>query len=290
MHPRRVSGIMKETSLQGGINMFDCLLYPGGKPKALTLSYDDGVFQDVRLAEILRRYGVKCTFNLNSGLDSAGSWEFQGALVRRLDRSEWEKAYRGHEIAVHTRTHPHLEDLSPKELCAELWRDRRELEAHFGRPVEGMALPYGSWNSEVLDVIRKLGFRYCRTTESTRRFDPPGDFLLWGATCRHSDPQLPALADRFLKTGRELALFYLWGHSYEFDGDQNWDVLERFLEKTACRPDTWYASNGEICAYLTAARRLLTGEGFLLNPTDTDLWVRAGGEALRVPAGEWMEL
>ena len=108
--------------------------------------------------------------------------------------------------------------------------------------------------------------------------------LPWSRTdycCRFS------LADRFLKTGRELALFYLWGHSYEFDGDQNWDVLERFLEKTAGRPDTWYASNGEICAYLTAARRLLTGEGFLLNPTDTDLWVRAGGEALRVPAGEW---
>ena len=42
--------------------------FPDFKPKALTVSYDDGVRQDKRLIEILQKYGLKRTFNLNSGL------------------------------------------------------------------------------------------------------------------------------------------------------------------------------------------------------------------------------
>ena len=47
---------------------FDTLLFPGGKSKAFTLSYDDGVVQDRRLAELFRKYGLKCSFNLGSGV------------------------------------------------------------------------------------------------------------------------------------------------------------------------------------------------------------------------------
>ena len=40
--------------------------------KALTFSYDDGVTQDKRLIKILNKYGLKCTFNINSGLFGVG--------------------------------------------------------------------------------------------------------------------------------------------------------------------------------------------------------------------------
>ena len=46
---------------------FDTLLFPGGRNKVFTLSYDDGVTQDRRLVEIFNRYNVKCTFNLGCG-------------------------------------------------------------------------------------------------------------------------------------------------------------------------------------------------------------------------------
>ena len=46
--------------------MMNYMLFPGGKQKALTLSYDDGVQQDIRFIEILDKYGIKCTFNINS--------------------------------------------------------------------------------------------------------------------------------------------------------------------------------------------------------------------------------
>ena len=35
--------------------------------KAVTFSFDDGVLQDVRLIEMLNKYGLKATFNINSG-------------------------------------------------------------------------------------------------------------------------------------------------------------------------------------------------------------------------------
>ena len=41
-------------------------LFPEGKFKALTFSYDDGNVADRRLVEIFNRYGMKGTFNLCS--------------------------------------------------------------------------------------------------------------------------------------------------------------------------------------------------------------------------------
>ena len=51
-----------------------------GKNKAITFSYDDGVTQDIRLIELLNKYNLKCTFNINSELLSkkiSGSMYFE---------------------------------------------------------------------------------------------------------------------------------------------------------------------------------------------------------------------
>ena len=60
--------------------------FPDGKSKALTLSYDDGVEQDIRLMELLEQYQVKATFNLNSGLYAPeGTVYPKGTIHRRMD-------------------------------------------------------------------------------------------------------------------------------------------------------------------------------------------------------------
>ena len=38
-----------------------------GKYKALTFSFDDGNFDDICLIKIMNKYGLKGTFNINSG-------------------------------------------------------------------------------------------------------------------------------------------------------------------------------------------------------------------------------
>lgn len=81
------------------------MMFPGGKRKALTFSYDDGVEQDRRLVALLNRYGLKGTFNLNSGIQTyANCWENSGVEIHRLNALGLGSLYRGHEVAVHTLT------------------------------------------------------------------------------------------------------------------------------------------------------------------------------------------
>ena len=74
------------------------------KKKAFTLSYDDGISQDIRFVELLNRYGLKCTFNLNSGIQTgASTWIGQNdTRISRMNMTGLRELYAGHEIAVHT--------------------------------------------------------------------------------------------------------------------------------------------------------------------------------------------
>ncbi|MDR1599257.1 MAG: polysaccharide deacetylase family protein [Oscillospiraceae bacterium] len=218
-----------------------------GRMKALTFSYDDGVEQDVRLIDILNRYGMKCTFNLNSGQASpSNSWERGGVTIRRIDSSRYRSIYRGHEPACHALTHPHLEKLSEDAIDRELREDKANLERWFGVSVQGMAYPFGTYDDRVARVAESVGLRYARSTVSTRSFDMPGDLMRMPATCHHKDPALPELIDRFL-AARPVrpALFYIWGHSYEFDIDNNWQVIEDACKALAGREDVFYGTNAQ---------------------------------------------
>ena len=84
---------------------------PDKKLKAFTLSYDDGVTQDIRLIELLEKYNLKCTFNLNSGL---------GYRANRIDNDKIREIYKNHEVAVHTKTHPNLTGLDDNEVINQV--------------------------------------------------------------------------------------------------------------------------------------------------------------------------
>lgn len=58
------------------------------------------------------------------------------------------------------------------------------------------------------------------------------------------------LADAFLAPGEDLRLFYVWGHSYEFDVDRSWARMEDFCARVGRRDDVWYATNGEIVTWM----------------------------------------
>jgi peptidoglycan/xylan/chitin deacetylase (PgdA/CDA1 family) len=222
-------------------------MYPQGKMKALTLSYDDGVEQDRKLVEILNRYGIKATFNLNSGIQS-GTNKFQkgDVLIRRMNIAALPDLYKGHEIAVHSLTHPHLEDLDKETVINELEQDKLNLERIFQTQVLGMAYPYGTFNDDVVKSVDRCGLRYARGVESTYSFDIPKDLLRYQPTMHHADPKLMEMAEAFIKMQPEKPqVFYLWGHSYEFDVDRNWQVIEDFCRLISGRDDIFYAANAE---------------------------------------------
>ena len=227
------------------------LTFPGGKTRALTFSYDDGISQDMRLVQLFNLYGLKGTFNLNSGIQTKEhTWLNKDVLVRRMPPELLPELYSGHEVAVHTLTHPHLFDLPDDKLAHELAADKRNLEEQFKQTVVGMAYPFGDCDERIMQAVKDQGLFYGRTTISTENFALPENPLAWKATCHHNNPRLMDLADEFLAPGDDLRLFYVWGHSYEFDVDRSWAVIEDFCEKLACRDDVWYATNGELVLWM----------------------------------------
>lgn len=220
-----------------------------GKHKAFTLSYDDAVESDIRFVEMINRYGLKCTFNVNSGIiGSEDSWENNGFVVKRLPVEGLKELYNGHEIAVHGAFHLNPAELDREGLLKEFGEDKASLEELAGVPIVGMAYPYGVYTDEAVEVLMSLGLRYGRTVEDSLSYTlQEQNRMRFQPTCHHKNSQVLALLDRFLQdeSGEDL-LFYLWGHSYEFDTDDNWELLEAICEKIAGHPDVFYGTNKEV--------------------------------------------
>lgn len=214
-----------------------------GKQKALTFSYDDGVRQDIRLIGILNRYGLKGTFNLNSGLF--------GRNGTRICREDIRSVYEGHEVAVHTVTHPFLEELSDDRVIEEVEQDRLVLSDMVGYEVVGMAYPYGYQEKErcTADLIRSnTGVRYARTTNQTCSFALPQNLHLLHPSVFHCNwNELFRLGRDFLECKPDQAqLFYVWGHAYELDKGNGWEQFEEFCRMMSGKDDIYYGTNREI--------------------------------------------
>lgn len=267
--------------------------FPEGRAKALTFSYDDNVMENARLVELLDAHGMKGTFNLNSGLFKDEIREGSRTMPQEQIKALF--ADGRHEVAVHGYTHPFLEALPPAMCTAEVLKDREKLEATFGRIIRGMAYPQGTFSDEVVNCLRACGILYARTTKITERFDLPTDWLRLPATCHHNHPRLMELAQKFTSTpshDRRPKLFYLWGHTYEFDDNNNWNVIEEFLDYMADREEIWYATNIEIFEYIEDYKRLVySADGsMVMNPTNRTLWFDRKKEILSVAPGETIQI
>ncbi len=262
-------------------------LYPNGKKKALTFSYDDGVLQDVRLVEILNKYGLKGTFNLNSGIFGVGMVFANGNLVTRLPADyDYRKLYCGHEVAVHGVNHPEHAKLSYEQNYREIVDDQKALTELMGYPIRGMAYAFGSYNDDCIKIEREAGIRYARIVGDSLGFGLPDEPLKLCATCHHSCKSMDELLSRFSSTDDELALFYIWGHSYEFDEADTWGNMDNICAKAAGRDDTWYATNIDIIDYIDASKLLTVDQNTVSNHSDLTLWFEVDGKVQKLAANE----
>lgn len=272
--------------------LFDEIVFPGGKTKAFTLSYDDGTIHDRRLLDIVNRYGVRGTFNLNSGfLDLVdvkdgplGSFD-----LSKISTDEVIPLYTGHEVAGHGLNHASPTDIGSSAFMYETIEDKANLEKITGKLVRGYAYPFGNYDDKAKDILRYAGYHYARTVEVTHDFSLPRDFLEWKATCHHNDPQLMELAENFCKDdfmAMNKQLFYVWGHSYEFALDDSWTKIEELCKYMHDHGENvWFATNIEIYDYITAYRNLeYSAEGNMIyNPAGTEISIRRGGKLYSIP-------
>ena len=272
------------------------MLFEGGKRKALTLSYDDGTIYDKKLVSLLKKYDMKATFNLNSGLLGQKEHRMINGINTDFSQIEpWEvkTVYADQEVASHTVNHSSIVGLSQNMGAAEVLKNKQKLEELTGRPVRGFAYPYGSYNELAEEILSACGIEYARTADSSNDFDIPQDFLEWHPTCHHDAPELLKLAEKFCNDDSlQPQLFCIWGRSYEFAQKDNWQVLEEFMKYVSdYREKIWFATSIEIVDYVKAFRELrCSSDGRILqNPTEMTLWFEMDREIHCIRGNEKFE-
>lgn len=225
----------------------------GKTKKAVTFSYDDGVTQDVQMIELMNKYGIKGTFNLNSELLGTGMF-LTGKDYRlchyKIRPEDVRGLYAGHEIAVHTLTHPNLTTLEDAEVIRQVEQDRLNLSELTGYEVVGMAYPCGGPNNDdrTAKIIKEhTGVKYARALETNLSFAPQENLYRFQGTLYHHEQwdKLFEMGEKFLAA--EEGIFYIWGHAYEFDiFPERWQIFEEFCQMISGKPDVFYGTNKEV--------------------------------------------
>ena len=225
------------------------------KKKAVTFSYDDGVTQDIELVELFNKYNLKATFNVNSELLDTNNIlirENKRVAHYKLHKCDVKGVYEGHEVAVHTLTHPFLPSLEQSEIIRQVEQDRLNLSELVGYDVVGMAYPCGGVNNDdrVAKLIRdNTGVKYSRTITCSDSFDLQDNLYRFDPTVYHLD------FDKIIRMGTDFInmtpdkpqIFYVWGHTYEFDYRSDYRVkFEEFLKLISNRDDIFYGTNKEV--------------------------------------------
>ena len=253
-------------------------LFPNGKTRAVTFSYDDGAKADYKMTEIFDRYGAKCTYNLNSA-NLGDQYRIDKAFVRELGER--------HEVAIHGVTHPFLERLPQSLMIKEIYEDKCALEDIIGKPVIGGAYPYGTYNDAVVNALDACQIKYCRTTKSNNAFHWTEDPLCLSPTCHHNN--CLNLAENFINTKvwNSLPVFYIWGHSFEFENDNSWKILDDLFAILNKTDTIYYATNGELYDYQQAIHslRITADESCVVNPTATTVYATIDGKPQAIIPG-----
>ncbi len=227
--------------------------------KLLTFSFDDGITQDMRFIEILNKYGLKCTFNLNSQLlGESGEIIVKGVKVshNKVNPEDIKIIYKGHEVASHTLTHPFLPDIEDEsEIIRQVEEDRKALSKLVGYEVRGFAYPGGgiNYSERVARIIEKnTNIEFARTTVATNNFELQNDLFMFNPTTSltKDKDKVIELCKNFveLKTD-EPKLFYIWGHSYELDAG-DWEHFEEVCKLISGHEDIYYCTNSQAFDYL----------------------------------------
>ena len=200
--------------------------------KFFLLSFDDGTIYDRRFVELLNKYNIRGTFNLNSGLEDF-VWYYEDRFpVRRQILSEIGDLYRGHEIASHSLHHHWLNSLTPPQLSREIGEDCETLKAQFGLEDIGFGVPFTACGEREIKIIRKF-VRYIRLSEFAETFALPQDPYHIPIHALYNDDDVREKIRRFAENDLDDSLFVMAGHSYELEVLIHWEYMEELAQYIA---------------------------------------------------------
>lgn len=211
--------------------------------------WDDGVFTDIRLTAILKKYQAKATFNLCSGLTTEVSvpatWAkpepgaapvpINSFLSGRVGKDRMMEVYGQFEVASHCDLHENAKTAAPEAFLASAMKSRKFLEDFFQKECRGFAWPCGAYTDETVKLLNKGGFAYGRTTENTDDVLSYPDPLRLASNCHFMNRLFWQKYEQAKKT---TGVFYFWGHSYEMaDFEPYWNNFEDMISYISNDPE-----------------------------------------------------
>ena len=210
--------------------------------------WDDGVYTDIKLIEILRKYNAKATFNLCPGvagddttkpswtaLDDTG-WSFQGFRGGRIGLKDFVEIYGDFQVASHCMHHEVASSCDIEKFKAGAVDAKKFLEDMFQRECPGFAWPCGGVTDEAIEVLKENGFAYARTTKYTDDVTKNTNPYRLDSNCHFKDLKFWSKFQEAKANG--VGAFYFWGHSYEMmDSPGLWQQLEDKIAALSADPD-----------------------------------------------------
>jgi len=232
----------------------------------VTTSWDDGHKLDLKLAKLLKKYGIRGTFYI-----APKNREFKAEEL--LSDKEVIKLNRDFEIGAHTMTHPRLTKVNDRQAFKEITESKRYLENLTKKKVESFCYPGGKYDQKIKKIVKRLGFCYARTTKRFW-FRFPNDLFFSGVSLeayRNSIPAFPIDSLKILNISRfkpieflkslhweylakkmfdyvytNGGVYHLWGHSWVIERNNDWGKIERIFCYIGKRADVKYVTNSEL--------------------------------------------
>jgi peptidoglycan-N-acetylglucosamine deacetylase len=227
---------------------------PFQKKTIVTTSWDDGHKLDLKLKDFLDKYHIQGTFYPTP------------YYLFPLTEDELRIIDKDHEIGAHTLNHPVLTEIPKDTAFEEIVGSKKYLEEILGHPVKMFCYPFGKYNNEVKDQVKKAGYiaaRTCLHGDFNQKEDPyewhitlhasNGSPRVTYNTCRKNHLPLRALFDweiraklLFDQVVHNGGVFHLWGHSWEIEQKNEWEKLDRVFSYIGNRKDVRYVTNSTV--------------------------------------------
>ena len=202
--------------------------------KQFVFAIDDGTVFDKKVIDIFNKYGIRATFNLNSGLQDY-VWFKDWLEVRRLKLDENKDIYDGHEVASHSLTHPYLTSLPDGDVYREVNEDILNLRNVFQCDIYTFSFPFDGYDERTINIIKSLGITHIILPAIDDSFRRPADTLHIKVTSWNIDDALNKVK-RFIED-EQAELFVYLSHSYDYEYDGSYDKLEELCRIVSSNKD-----------------------------------------------------
>jgi peptidoglycan/xylan/chitin deacetylase (PgdA/CDA1 family) len=234
----------------------------------VTTSWDDGHVLDLRVAELLRTYGLAGTFYVApQNRELAAPKRMTGVMLNEIAQD--------FEIGSHTWTHPVLTEIPAAEANAELVDSRHQISDLVQQDVTSFCYPRGAATAQLAQLVQAAGYKYARTTQTlawgpildnawlaptTLEAARPGlhHWRAWSMGAIACRPNLwaghawPTKAIALFEKARAAdGIFHIWGHSWVTDARSQWGPLETVFQHVAATPGVTHMTNGQLAEYST---------------------------------------